>query len=102
MRLIDADEFLQGEIKRCKCVPSIGSCDNDSENLKQILVGQPAIDPIRAAGGCRCRECVKFNTEDCPMVEHEFICPEDTEATMFTANNEDGFCNYGVRREGEK
>lgn len=102
MRLIDADNFLQSQIKRCRCVPLIGSCSKDNENLKEILAEQPTIDPVYAAGGCYCRECLKKDTESCPMVEFEYVCPGDTQRTLFTANYDDGFCNYGERRDDKK
>lgn len=94
MRLIDADAFLQGEIKRCKCVPLIGSCSKDNENLKEILAGQPTIDPIYAAGVCYCRECKYFDRElqytKCIAINGLKIATECD------------FCSYGVRREGEE
>ena len=44
MRLIDADAFLAREIKRCHCVPSVGSSEKDYESLKWQLQQEPTID----------------------------------------------------------
>lgn len=44
MRLIDANAFLQSEIKRCGCVPLIGSCTSDNEIFKFILEKQPTVE----------------------------------------------------------
>lgn len=51
MRLIDADAFLAGEIKRCHCVPLIGSCERDYEPLTCILDQEPPIDAVPVVRG---------------------------------------------------
>lgn len=56
-RLIDADAFLAREIKRCHCVPLVGSGDRDYESLKLLLQQEPAIDPVRVV---RCKDCGNF------------------------------------------
>lgn len=43
-RLIDADLFLKSEIKRCKCVPLVGSGDRDFESLKVLLEQAPVVE----------------------------------------------------------
>lgn len=40
-RLIDAHEFLRSEVKRCGCVPVLGSCTSDNEIFKFVLQHQP-------------------------------------------------------------
>ena len=50
-RLIDADEFLKNEIKRCGCVPLIGSCTSDNEIFKFILEQQPTVDAVEVVHG---------------------------------------------------
>lgn len=51
MRLIDADAFLAREIKRCHCVPSVGSGEKDYESLKWQLQQEPTIDVAKVAHG---------------------------------------------------
>lgn len=57
MHVIDADAFLAREIKRCHCVPLVGSCDNDAESLKLLLQQEPAIDAVLVM---RCKDCANF------------------------------------------
>ena len=57
MRLVDADAFLSREIKRCHCVPLVGSCDRDYESLKLLLQQEPAIEAVRVT---RCKACANF------------------------------------------
>lgn len=54
MRVIDADAFLAREIKRCYCVPLVGSGDRDYESLKLLLQYEPTIDAVRVV---RCKDC---------------------------------------------
>ena len=51
MRLIDADAFLAGEIKRCHCVPCVGSCEKDYEPLTCLLAQEPSIDAVPVVYG---------------------------------------------------
>lgn len=88
MRLIDADNFLQSQIKRCRCVPLIGGCSKDNENLKEILAGQPTVDPVHAAGGCYCRECKYHGAADGPMRQCDITDDND-------------FCSHSERRGGK-
>ena len=57
MRLVDADAFLAREIKRCHCVPLVGSGDRDYESLKLLLQQESAIDAVRVV---RCKDCGNF------------------------------------------
>lgn len=43
-RYIDADRFLKDEIKRCGCVPIVGSCTTDNESLAYQLAKAPTAD----------------------------------------------------------
>ena len=51
MRLIDADSFLTREIKRCHCVPSVGSGEKDYESLKWQLQQEPTVDAAPVVHG---------------------------------------------------
>lgn len=104
MRLIDADALMESIRQHdYPLTAHINSTDKGmfTVGIKQAVDEMPTIDPVYAAGGCYCRECLKKDTESCPMVEFEYVCPEDRERTLFTANYDDGFCNYGERREAE-
>ncbi len=50
-RLIDPDDFLKWVIKRFKCVPLVGSCDNDSESMKSLLAQAPTVDAAPVVHG---------------------------------------------------
>ena len=50
-RLIDAEKFLQWLVKRFKCVPLIGSCDNDSESVKLLLAQAPTVEAVEVVHG---------------------------------------------------
>lgn len=50
----------------------------------------PTIDPVHAAGGCYCRECVYLQQDT-----HGLWCFRDYENPLKL----DGFCSYGIRRE---
>lgn len=70
MHVIDADAFLAREIKRCHCVPLVGSGDNDTESLKLLLQQEPAIDAVRVT---HCKDC-----------KHSYVSIDAR------------FCSYGV------
>lgn len=92
MRLIDADTFKMGDFRRCL----------DCDSIIQIIKYSPTIDPVHAAGGCYCRECVKQDTPDCPMCYEEYIDDEEDGLEFLLHNNatdENGFCSYGRREE---
>lgn len=50
-RLIDPDDFLKWVINRFKCVPLVGSCDNDSESMKLLLTQAPTVDAVEVIHG---------------------------------------------------
>lgn len=81
-RLIDADAFLAGEIKRCHCVPLVGSGDRDYEPLKLLLQQEPTIDAVQVV---RCKDCKRsyedisgrtcaYGAFDCRIVPDDFFC----------------------------
>ena len=48
---IDADLFLEDQIKRCGCIPLIGSCTMDNKPLNNILDNQPTADAVEVKHG---------------------------------------------------
>jgi hypothetical protein len=83
MRLIDADDFIE------QAYPLTGV---PLERIKNA----PTIDPVKAAGGCYCRECRWYDAgkndseswSDCTIRygKHFNVSPMD-------------FCSYGQRKE---
>lgn len=106
MRLIDADAFLAGEIKRCHCVPLVGSCEKDYEPLTCILDQEPSIDAVPVVRGrwilhhtvtgnpyvdavpvVRCKDCKHYRNYPDGLCYLCAVCVEP-----------DDFCSYGERR----
>lgn len=86
-RLIEADAFLQWLVKRFKCIPLVGSCDNDSESMKLLLAQAPTVDAVEVV---RCEECLAG-------LEDGFICSGS--GLMPAHQTFPGkFCSYGKRR----
>ena len=97
MRLIDADAFLQSEIKRCHCVPLVGSCDRDYESLKVLLMQTPAVDVSPVV---YCKDCEHYHNAP------NGLCYLHTEpkanARGYSGDavcvESDDFCSYGEYR----
>lgn len=56
--------------------------------VQQYIDCSPTIDPIRAAGGCRCGECQHHGAVDGPMRQCDITDDND-------------FCSYGEPREAQ-
>lgn len=93
MRVIDADAFLQSEIKRCHCVPSVGSCDRDYESLKVLLMGTPGVDAVMVT---RCKDCKYGDYDHKP--DGAMVCLRTKDGFW---RKETDFCSYGEPRKGE-
>ena len=85
-RLIDADEFLKWVVKRFKCVPLVGSCDNDSESMKLLLAQAPTVDAVPVV---RCKDCKHWDSKG--------ICDKHTEVNAVWMGADD-FCSRAERR----
>lgn len=90
MRLTDADTLEE----------SMNMAIEDTPLYIQATVAQyidcaPTIDPIHAAGGCYCRECVKFSryTKTDPNFG---ICKRHNSEV-----GENDFCSYGKPEEAQ-
>lgn len=59
------------------------------ESVMEYIEQMPTIDPVHAAGGCYCRECLYFDGEYC----------EDGSYLFVTRTDPDDFCSRGVRRD---
>lgn len=84
MRLIDADK-MRGSFRH-----NLEYCDD--EDLDEWIDEQPTIDPVHAAGGCYCCECVCCDRDGaigyCSIMQHY---------TSMTA-----YCSYGEKQETTK
>ena len=45
-RYIDMDEFYKSQIRRCGCVPLVGSCTMDNVSLREVLEQTPTADVV--------------------------------------------------------
>ena len=61
-KYIDADKFLQDEIKRCGCVPLVGSCTTDNESLAYQLAKASTADVEEVV---RCKDCIYNEIGSC-------------------------------------
>lgn len=92
MRVIDADAFLARGIKRCHCVPSVGSGDRDYESLKLLLQQEPTIDAVRVV---RCKDCRYWQDNNGGYPNKECRWREDE------TPDADDFCSYGKQKDGK-
>lgn len=81
MRLVDIEDLYCSD---CECK---GRCEDVMCDMKMM----PAVDPVHAAGGCYCRECIYAtrpgdNLVYCDNFERDMM-PDD-------------FCSVGERKEG--
>lgn len=90
MRLIDTENFC----KEHQDFPSV---------VYVALSKSPTIDPIHAAGGCRCAECKNF------VYEHDRPNRLKNHPPNFGrcgyldfAHKDTDFCSYGERKDGAK
>ena len=83
MRLIDADSICKGcpSYEDCK-----GECWSEGEcEIYDVLIKAPTIDAVPVV---RCKDCAFQGHFKCPM--DEWVKPD-----------ENGFCHYGKRKDGD-
>lgn len=87
-KYIDADALLKSEIKRCRCIPIIGSCYNDEKRFDFVLQEQPTADVVEVV---RCKDCKYYVAN---------YCTRDIKGrtNMFYMDSND-FCSYGKKVE---
>lgn len=91
MRLIDADT-LNARLSR-DATPYFTVCD---------IENAPTIDPVRAAGGCYCKECRRWKPDgsygmDLDGVKRPYGACEITHH----CHKDNHFCGYGRLREAQ-
>lgn len=92
MKLIDAETKLSDYIEtwQCEC------CGYGTQTVIAVddLQYLPIIDPVRATGGCYCRECKDYNADD------EW-CTVDYPDIEGVHRNQNDFCSYGEPKEAQ-
>lgn len=94
-RLIDAepyDELL--ELRSVQLRDEMGSLGGAVSGCRKLLAIQPTIDPVHAAGACRCHECIHWKE---PWLVDQTLGKCRLGKTAMT--KPEHFCGYGVRRE---
>lgn len=96
-RYIDADAFLANEIKRCGCIPIIGSCPEDIESLAYQLAKAPTADVVEVV---RCKDCKYHHWKQEPEHGKTIHLCSVLNAEVF----KDFYCYHGTPEErgGEK
>lgn len=104
MRPIDADAFLDWiDVGHLRNPGEVCFCEAD---VSHMIKSRPTIDPIKAAGGCRCGEC-KFAAQD---GAYQYPGQSDTHVNctryLTSAHSvlikpKDGFCDNGKPREAQ-
>ena len=84
MRLVDTDKLPHQTV----CTPCR---EKVSYVCLSDILNAPTIDPVHAAGGCYCRECIYKNTTDCPAYDAPFM------RTSLRIK----FCSEGQRKEAD-
>lgn len=96
MRIIDADALGVG-----RCNPDVmldRAYAAGWNGIINIINDAPTIDPIRAAGGCRCGECERCDGFYGPGIERGEvgIC-----TMTYNVVEPDGWCKWGKLREAQ-
>lgn len=97
MRLIDADALDFG---RCMFGVVKGVMFTSLSDITYEIESAPAIDPIRAAGGCRCGECKHYNEFRTKRKKQIMrLCCRMGKYDMEYPVKPDDFCSYGEPKE---
>lgn len=80
-------------------------CDGaeDRDWLKRCFDEAPTVDPVHAAGGCYCQECVRWEPDgsyglDLDGVRHPYGACNATHCF----SRDDHFCGHGRQKETQK
>ena len=99
MRLIDADELKKSEIKRCGCVPTIGSCYNDEKRFDFVLQEQPTVDAVPVVHGEWEQLCDPYFSKTIPTISRCTACGKKYNLPNISYN----YCpNCGAKMDGEE
>lgn len=96
MRLIDADQAAS--IENLDQYSDLAAALGDVQTVRDILSDAPTIDPVRAAGGCYCRECTYAEHLLNGAGKHYELCKYEDEGSI---RFPDDFCSVGKRKEAD-
>lgn len=98
-RYIDADKLYKDEVARCRCVPWVGSGDNNYKDLDEVLADAPTADVVEVV---RCKDCRHWNNEGYDAILESAFgeCQKSFEDYHCCETTENDYCSYGERREG--
>lgn len=94
MRPIDADVLLEAPFR---ITGKFGGKYPFEAITVKMVESAPTIDPIRAAGGCRCGECKHL--VDCAKCYTPFGARLPSQECIIV--DSDDFCSYGEPREAQ-
>lgn len=93
MRLIDADQF-EGFSTNCKGYDA-KSYIAGAKAVLEVIDSAPTVDAVPAV---RCGECRFYHPEN----GTDYRCDRPEGRFSKIAENPNGFCSYGERKDGEK
>ena len=106
-RLIDANALLQSEVKRCGCIPSIGSGYNNETSFRLILEQAPTVDAVEVVRCLHCQYAKPYERVDgltgyyCQYPKNTVQYGTNWERLFEPIKEAWNYCSYGERREGE-
>ena len=83
MRLIDADACWDKILNGC--------CTTEA-----AVINAPTIDPVHAAGGCYCKECIYYKPYEFPESGRIIYQCYNSSASYLEESKPDDFCSKGV------
>ena len=93
MRLIDADQTAS--IENLDQYSDLAAALGDVQTVRDILSDAPTIAPVRAAGGCYCKECQHWTGIALGMRCNLYSFPPNA----WVYSKPDDFCSRGERKE---
>ena len=112
-RYIDADKLRSDEIKRCKCVPLVGSCETNYKDLDEVLNEAPTADVVEVRHGEWEIKAESYRIVDdfdeelyvvCPYCKRRFWVPyelSDNKILEYARENYP-YCHCGAKMDGER
>ena len=96
--LIDANELLLSEVKRCGSIPTIGTGYSNEMSFLTILEQAPTVDAVEVVHG----RWVKNETESEKHVESIYFCSVCQNHDAWGETEKTNYCpNCGAKMDGE-
>lgn len=93
MRLIDADALL-AEVREQGVLGSGHSDSEREDDVCDMIDHAPTVDAIEVV---RCKDCVRKRAEYWVETDRFVVC-----SRYNISKNENGFCDYGERKDGDE